>query len=461
MSIFPGKAKNLITSLTRAMQKTWFGEPNATEQFALPVLANNNEYLPVPNSAVDNYIPMIGVSPGGISHIPIGMPVTYTCLPNSSLGNTRFFVSDSYWRVAAIRFAYKTQGTGSIAINVTKDTLTSSTATAPGSGTPLLATAFNGVTAAANFSQTGTLIPAGSAALYLSPGDSLSVLFTGTLTAIAGVQITVDLVNTCNVTLAGAPAYQPPLQTPIGQSVPSNVSQFYVRLNTETSNQVFFNANRDMDIVAVYATIVTGFAAAITLDITKDTGTQAPGAGGSILAAPMDGTLNNRLLVPALNNTSFRRNMLAGDRLAIKYSATTTGAGLCITVVFAPLYNRLEISIPCGLFAGPTNDTGVQYFFQAFRNYEVVAVSCIYPAVSGSASTLAVTVDKQVQAPGAGTLVQTAFDTTLTANTMQFATLSTLYNRLLSPGDRLGFLPSSPADLPGKTCVTVSLRATS
>lgn len=461
MSYGTGKDRNIIASLKRAAQEAWFGETQPKEEFAtLPIICNG-EVLPTINSAGTAPIPTLGMSQGGYAYLPIGMPVAYRCLSNAELGNTRFFISDSYYRVAAIRFIYKTAGTSSsIAIQVTKDPITATTSTTPGSGTPLLSVPFDGVNTVANTQVSGTLIAAGSAGLFLAPGDSLSVLFTGTLTTIAGVLIEVDLVNTCQSYLGGKPAYQPPLQTPIGTTQVSNVAQYYVKSNSEVASQVIFAANRDVNIVAIYATIDTAFGAGITLDITKDTGTQAPGAGSSVLAAAMDATQSAKLLVPGLNLTANRLLVQAGSRLSVKYSATTTGAGVCITVVFAPLYDRLEITIPLGNAAA---DKLAQFFFTAFRYYEVIDASCGFPAAAGSASKVAVTIDSVLNAPGTGLVIQTdntnaGFDANATANTIQVATLATLRNRLLSPGDRLSLLPSGAA-LPNGLYVTVSLRA--
>lgn len=455
MSISPGKDRNMIGALQRAMRKTWFGEGQPVEEMAQAVLMDNGEFLPTPNAAGTGMVPTVGV--GGLldlAHIPIATPVTYCCASNAQMGTTRFFVSDSYYRVSNIRFTYATAGTSaSIAIQVTKDPVGNTSATAPGAGAPLLQTAFDGVNTTINKTITGTLVTGN--ALWLNPGDSLSVLFTGTLTTIAGVTITVDLVNTCTVNFAGTPAYQPPLQSPLGKTVPANVSQFYVRLNAETNTQVFYLANRDMTIVAAYATIVTGFAASTTIDLTKDTGTQAAGAGSSILAAPMDATQVGELLVPGMNLTANRLLMAAGDRLSIKYSGTVTGAGVCITIVFGALYERLEISLPIGLFSA---DKAAQTFFIANRYYEVVDVSTVYGTAAGSASGASVTIDKILAIPGSGNLVQTAgFDFTATANTVQVATLNTLRNRLMSQGDRLG-LNVTGAAMPNNTCITVSLR---
>lgn len=72
-----------------------------------------------------------------------------------------------------------------------------------------------------------------------------------------------------------------------------------------------------------------------TLDITKDTGTQAPAAGGSIFAS---GTFN---LAATANTLQTKSNvdgtdsvLAAGNRLGLKDGGTlTSGAGVSVTIV--------------------------------------------------------------------------------------------------------------------------------
>src|SRR4051812_35629280 len=128
MSYGTGKDRNMLASLKRCMSKAWFGESQPVEEFAIPVLLDNGEALPVPNGAGNAPIGALSVSSANIAYIPIGKPVAYRCLANAELGTTRFFISDSYYRVAGIRFIYKTAGTSaSIAIQVTKDVLSATT----------------------------------------------------------------------------------------------------------------------------------------------------------------------------------------------------------------------------------------------------------------------------------------------------------------------------------------------
>ena len=464
MSYSPGKDRNMIASLRRVMFKGWFGETQPVEQFPIAVLIDNGEFLPSPNAAGTAPVPTVGVSSDNIAYIPIPTPVTCNILANANMVNTRFFIADSYYRISKIRFNYKTAGTvAGLTAQITKDTLGNGAANAasqtPGSGTVLLAAGIDLVGSTVDKTQ-DLALTTNLQNLYLNPGDSLSIAFTGTTTTLAGVSITVDLVNTCNVGYT-QPAYQPPLQTPIFKTVPSNVTALYVALNGSLSNQVAFIANRDMTIVGAYLTYVTAFATGITIDVKKDTSTNAPAAGSSILAAPVSvTTANPGLLNMALNATANRLLMAAGDRLSISYSAGTTGAGVCLVIVFAPENDGatagIEISLPMG---GNSADKVAQYFFIANRNYEVVDASTVFPAATGTSSTMDVTIDKILNAPGAGNSVSTAsFDMNATANTVQYITPAARHLRLMSTGDRLGIVTTGAA-LPAYTCVTVSLRA--
>jgi hypothetical protein len=476
MPIQTTKDKNFMTALKRVMEWGFYGNQAGMAQNAALMPFGNGEAMPVPNHNNTAPIPALAVSPADISYIPIPTLATYNVTLNAALGNTRFFIADTYYRVASIRFVYKTAGTStSIAIQVTKDVQ----GTAPGLGTPLLATAFDGVNTVINTTTTGTLVSTQNT-LLLNPGDTLSVSFTGTLTTIAGVLIEVELVNTCQCTSGATPAVLvqgQPLQippyvpgtsispfgpiAPFGTTVPSNVAMYYVHRNTDLSTTPFFLANLDMTVTAVYAMIGTAFATGVTIDVTHDTGTNAPGAGNSVLSAAMSGTGTvNTLLIPTLTATASRLQLLAGDRLSVKYSATTTGADVAIVVVFAPIYDRLEQSF----FLGPNAQQQVaQCFMIANRLYEVIDASCVYATAAGGAADLLVTIDKQTTVPGGGSGIQTdntnaGFNMNTTTNTVQVATLNILRDRLLSPGDRLGLSPTGAAQSLANVCLTVSLR---
>ena len=89
----------------------------------------------------------------------------------------------------AIREVHSALGTdgGAVTLSVSKDTGTA----APGAGTGLLTATFD-LKAAINTVQVGSL-SATEADLILAAGDRLSVVYGGTLTAVAGVVVTFAL----------------------------------------------------------------------------------------------------------------------------------------------------------------------------------------------------------------------------------------------------------------------------
>lgn len=440
---------NIKSALRSPFWKSTGETPNALPAAADRAVDNGyqNTAFDTSGNAISTFIE--STNPGGYFSInnPNGMirggeflnppmlkTVTYNETLNASIGTTPFFIADQAYTVTAISYVNKTAGTvAGATATVTKDTGT----TAPGAGTALLASAFSCL-ATANTVANGTLTSTTSA-LTLAAGDRLSVLFAGTLTTLAGVVVTVTL-------------------TPVS---PSQTVQCYWRANGDIATQTFFQANRDVTITSIKAVYGTAFATGVTIDVTKDTGTTAAGAGTSVLTAAMAGDAAiNTVITPALSGTAANLSLAAGDRLALKFSATTTGALLCVTVTFAPEYGRKEITWQ---LAPNAQQQVAQCFFIADRNYEVIDASCIFDVAAGGAAKLAVTIDKGTTAPGSGNIVQTdntnaGFDLNATARTTQFMTPAPLHLRLLSPGDRLGLKPTGAAQSIALTEITVSLR---
>lgn len=430
------KEKNWLAAIRRVWAYHYFGEdPSSITNN--PICLNSGTFagqFATGVSADNQYgIPMLGVDGSNQVVFPTLRTVTYNETLNASIGTTPFFVADQAYTVLSVNYVNKTACTSTGTVTVTKDTGTS----APGAGTPLL-TSTIACTAVANTVTAGTLI-SNPATLTLAAGDRLSVLFAGTLTTLAGVVVTVQLLPAAAV---------------------EGVSCFW-RANGDMATTSFFQANRDMVVTGVKAVYGTAFAAAVTIDITKDTGTAAAGAGTSILSATMagDSTINT-VITPTLTGTAATLALAAGDRLAVKFSATTTGALLCISVTFQPLSARKEVTWQ---LAPNAQQQVAQCFFIADRNYEIVDGSCIFDVTAGGAAKLAITIDKGTTAPGAGNVVQTdntsaGFDMNATARTTQFMTPASLHLRLLSPGDRLGLKVTGAAQSIADVEVTATLR---
>jgi hypothetical protein len=106
-------------------------------------------------------------------------------------------------------------------------------------------------------------------------------------------------------------------------------------LNADVVDQAIYVANYPCRVVAVrevHATAGTD-ASAVTLDIKKCTGTQAPSAGTTVLGATVNlkGTANT-VQAPAVVETAVA-TLAVGDRLAVDITGTTTAvAGVALTV---------------------------------------------------------------------------------------------------------------------------------
>lgn len=360
--------------------------------------------------------------------------VTFNVCANGSLGTQTFFIADQAYTVTGISYVAKTQGTGTLTCNVTKDTGTA----APGAGVTLQTGTFDCV-AIVNNTVTAGALTATTANLTMAVGDRLAMLFTGTVSTLAGVTVTVTM-------------------TP---NAAADTAVYFCNLNADIKTQSFYIANRDRTITGVKCIYKTAFAAAVTIDVTKDTGTTAAGGGTSILTAAMagDGTVNT-LITPTVAVAAATLKMAAGDRLAVKFSATTTGVGICLIVTFAPIAAENAQTWQLALNA---QEQVAQCFFVADRSYELVDGSCVFDVTAGGASKLAITIDKGTTAPGGGNVVQTdnssaGFDLAATARTVQFITPASRHLRMLSAGDRLGLSPTGAAQSTSLVAITCQMR---
>lgn len=362
--------------------------------------------------------------------------VTFNLTANGSLGTQTFFICDNIYTITSINYSAKTQGTGTLTCNVTKDSGTN----APGAGVSLQTGTFDCV-AIANNTVTAGVLTTTTANLTTAVGDRLAILFTGTVSTLAGVTVTVTM-------------------TP---NAATDTAVYFCNVNADIKTQSFYIANRDRTITGVKCIYKTPFAAAVTIDITKDTSTTAAGGGTSILSAVMagDGTANT-LITGALaaSAATLKMSGAAGDRLAVKFSATTTGVGVCIIVTFAPIASEAAITWQLALNA---QEQVAQNFFIADRAYEIIDASCVFDVTAGGASKLAVTIDKGTTAPGGGSVVQTdntnaGFDLAATARTVQWMTPASRHLRFLAAGDRLGLSPTGAAQSTSLVAITCQLR---
>lgn len=122
-----------------------------------------------------------------------GRTIQANLVLNSLCVDQAIFTADRPYQVVGVTEIHATAGNDAAAVNLqlTKDTGTN----APGAGTDLLTNNTNAgfdLKGSANTLQTGTLV-ATEASLQLAAGDRLSLDFAGTITTLAGVQVTVSL----------------------------------------------------------------------------------------------------------------------------------------------------------------------------------------------------------------------------------------------------------------------------
>lgn len=377
---------------------------------------------------------------GAQAMLPMRQQITLNLQPNALQGTQSFFIADRPYYITGLTERHATAATtaGTVTAQVTID----SSGTAAGAGTAMMSNTFN-LKATANTAQSATLAashlaadlaavsqPAGvpfvQSVITLKKGDRLTfVTSTATLTSLAGVQLTLELAPAAKTTPA------------IWNMLPNG---------SLAAAQQFFLANREH--VVVGASVCWGTAGTdpgtVTVDITNDTSTNAPGAGSTILSAvqSLKGAANTPVFL-SLTSTAANLNVLAGNRLSVKLNGTLTAlANVTVCVYLAPLYN--ELTLMYYLTANGQLGTA-STLFTADREYEVADLSEIHSTASGGVYKVALTKDSPTQSPGSGVVLQTdntnaGFDLNGTAQTVQIGTLAARRNRILYTGDSIGMV---------------------
>lgn len=360
------------------------------------------------------------------------LPVTFKLDANGGLATQPFFTAPFPMVIRGISEVHAVAGNDAGAVTSYIEKLTGTTA--PGSGTAVMTGTFN-MKGTANTVQDATLLAvkgdgSPNAGIVLAAGDRLGIVFTGTLTTLSGVVVTLYC-------------------TPGFKAVCPNYS---MNAAASMATQYFFQANRDLVISAVRfscsaAETATGTA---TLDVTKDTSTNAPGAGTSVLAATVNlkTVTANTVSSLSLAASAATLKMAAGDRLSVKFAGTaslTALAGVVVTVTCQAVGGTGyigEVNVQFGLLANGSQAS--QALFVADRDYEVAEVSEIHSTAGTDGGT--VTVDfgiaKGTTAPGSATTVLTgALNAKSTAATTQYGTLvAGRHSKMLSKGDRLAII---------------------
>lgn len=371
---------------------------------------------------------------GADAQSPMVQSIQFAVATNASLGATTFFVATQTMYIQAITEVHKTAGTNGSAVTavITRERGNQ----APGAGTSLMTNSFNmkgtiNVNQSANLN--GQINSVTDPLLVLVAGDRLSFATTGVLTTLAGVVVTVYL-------------------TPGSKG---EIARYYAHVNGDLSTSTIFCSNRDFTVQSVRAIYGTAFAAAVTIDVTNDSSTSASGAGTSVLSAAMvgDGAINT-LITPTLAAAA-ALYVPAGNRLAVKFSAVTTGADLLVEVVLQPIYQRKEVTFKVGVNAQQQVN---QPFWISDGDYVLEDVSCIFGTAAGGAATGGIEILRGTTAAGSGTLTHTAFNLNSAAATVQVGTLGTLRNRQISAGQKLSYQATSgAAQSLADLCITCSL----
>lgn len=120
---------------------------------------------------------------------------------------------------------------------------------------------------------------------------------------------------------------------------------FSMLANGSLADQAFFIADRAYRVKAISEvhSVAGNDAGAVNLQVVKDTGTAAPGAGTDLLTDNANAGFNlkgtaNTVQNGTLTGTAASLALAAGDRLAVDFAGTlTTLAGVVVTVMLEPI----------------------------------------------------------------------------------------------------------------------------
>lgn len=149
---------------------------------------------------------------------------------------------------------------------------------------------------------------------------------------LSGVETTTDTVTPLPITNG----YLAVVMT--GHTYPVSLT---IVANANCVDQTMITIPEACIVVGAYYTHATAGndASAVTLDLTKDTGTNAPGAGSTLLQSTFNckGTANT-VQTGSLVSSSTTRSLAAGDRIGLNFTGTvTTLAGVNVTVLLRKL----------------------------------------------------------------------------------------------------------------------------
>ncbi len=377
---------------------------------------------------------------GGAAVQPLWQSAVYTFDANAGLADQPFFIANQAYAVKAI-YEIHAVACATAATCVVKKVGSGITVA---NGTSLMSSTFL-LDGTAETQQTATLSTS-PPVLTLAAGDRLAVDYTGTLTTLSGVVIQVML-------------------QPLG--IPTVDVTYAVNANATLADAQFFVANDRYTIYAARCCVTAVGSSTPVVQLTKDTSTNAPGAGTDLLANTTNtgfalGTAAATANVPqtaSFKTTAGLLEMATGDRLSVDYAGTLTAvAGVVITVSLIPTQAaRTEVTY---FFTGASVNTD-QCFFIADRNYRATIASEVHAVAAGGTSTCQVVKDTGTDAPGAGTdLLLAAFDLNGTAQSVDPDLLAAApYTTHLRAGDRLSVDFAHAVQASSGVLITVGLNA--
>jgi len=319
--------------------------------------------------------------------------------------------------------------------------------TAPGTGTSLLTSGFT-LTATANTAQDGTLI-ANESLLRMRTGDRLTFSLSGSVNELAG------LVATMFFSFAGTGC-------PVVIHLP---------VNGDAADRAIFIANGPRTVASidyVHSTAGTD-AGSVNVQVTKDTGTNAPGAGTNLLTNNSNAGFNCKGSINVVQNgsltaTAASLRMAAGDRLSVDFAGTVTA--LAGVVMVAWVTSGEDANVDVTYQEAANGDLVDAVFCLLDRTVEVESCREVHSTAgtNGAAVNVQLVLDQLTQAPGAGGDVLTnnsnaGFNCKGTANTVQEGTLVSLGSRIGLANDRLSLDYAGVLTALAGVVATASLRA--
>ncbi len=358
---------------------------------------------------------------------PLRRVLTFNLATTASLVTQHFIVIPSACRLVGITEIHATAESTAATLTAYVEKLSGTTV--PGSGTTLMSGTFD-LKATANTMQSATLTAADtgdsdSPIRQLAAGDRLGIVISATATELAGVQITITI-------------------SPTGGG---HWAVFNMRANGDLIDQTFFVANRDFIVLSafeVHSTLGTN-GSAVNVQLVKDTGTNAPGAGTDMLTNSTNAGFDlkgavNTVQTGVLATTAGLTRLAAGNRLSVDFAGTLTAvAGVVVVVLLQAVdAGRKDITFTLDKVTNLVD----QSFFTADRNYQIVDASAVWAVAFTTALNVQLTRDTITDAPGGGTDLlsndsNAGFQIDGTANTVEVATWKDTRFNYLMAGDRL------------------------